>query len=259
MNRIIVLTGAASGIGRATAEELKSAGHRVIGVDLHDTDVIADLASPAGRAAMARGVAALAPDGIDGVVAAAGVSIKLPASMAVAVNYFGAVASLELLRPLLLRAANPCAVGILSTAALTNYDETLVDLCLSSDEAEAKARADELDPTVGIGYSSSKQALGRWLRKAAISAEWAGSGILMNAVSPGCVLTPMTKALIESEVGRAMLAKETPIALTDRSFGTVDELAEVIAFLATLSGRFLVGQILHVDGGTEAIKRPCMV
>ena len=256
MNRTIVITGVGSGMGLATAEYLKATGHRVIGVDLRNAEIIADLSQPDGRQAMANAVAALAPGGVDGVIAAAGITAPLPPAQIVAVNYFGAIASLELLRPLLLQSANPCAVAILSTAALTNYDEPLVDLCLSGDEAKAKARADELDPAVGIGYSSSKQALGRWIRQAAISADWAGSGILVNAVSPGCVLTPMTKALIESDVGRAMLAQETPIALADRSFGTADELAEVIAFLATLRGRYLVGQIVNVDGGTEAIKRP---
>ena len=150
MNRTIVITGVGSGMGLATAEYLKATGHRVIGVDLRNAEIIADLSQPDGRQAMANAVAALAPGGVDGVIAAAGITAPLPPAQIVAVNYFGAIASLELLRPLLLQSANPCAVAILSTAALTNYDEPLVDLCLSGDEAKAKARADELDPAVGI-------------------------------------------------------------------------------------------------------------
>ena len=47
--RTIAITGAASGIGAATSERLQSEGHRVIGVDLHETDIAADLATPQGR------------------------------------------------------------------------------------------------------------------------------------------------------------------------------------------------------------------
>jgi NAD(P)-dependent dehydrogenase (short-subunit alcohol dehydrogenase family) len=254
MNRTIVLTGAASGIGLATAEELKAAGHRVIGVDLHATDVIADLASLAGRAAMARGVAALAPDGIDGVVAAAGVSIKLPASTAVAVNYFGAVATLELLRPMMLRSPAPCAVAILSTAILQGHDRPLVEACRSGDEAAALAVAESLERS-GSAYPSTKYALARWLRQAAISPEWAGSGILLNGIAPGAVNTGMTGPFLATGEGRAMIAKITPTALADRVHGEASELAEAIAFLATLRGRYVVGQILYVDGGADAILR----
>ncbi|HEY6869726.1 MAG TPA: SDR family NAD(P)-dependent oxidoreductase, partial [Novosphingobium sp.] len=142
MDRTIVITGAASGIGRATAENLRAAGHRVIGVDLRDVEVIADLSTPAGRAAMAEAVAALAPDGIDSVVAVAGMAAPAPAPRLLAVNYFGAVATLELLRPLLLRSQAPRAVAIVSTASLSDYDPALVEACLAGDEAAALAQAE---------------------------------------------------------------------------------------------------------------------
>ncbi|MET1000951.1 MAG: NAD-dependent epimerase, partial [Acidimicrobiia bacterium] len=48
----IALTGSAGGIGAATRVRLEHDGHRVIGVDVRDAEVIADLASPAGRDAM---------------------------------------------------------------------------------------------------------------------------------------------------------------------------------------------------------------
>ncbi|HEY6868566.1 MAG TPA: SDR family oxidoreductase, partial [Novosphingobium sp.] len=83
-----------------------------------------------------------------------------------------------------------------------------------------------------------------------------GAGILLNGVGPGSVLTPMTEPFFATEEGRAMLAMATPIALAGRAYGKPEELAEIIAFLATLRGRYLVGQIVYVDGGTEAIKRP---
>lgn len=259
MNRTIVITGAASGIGRASAAMLEAAGHRVIGVDLRDVAVIADLSTPAGRRAMAAEVAALAPEGIDTVIAVAGIPAPAPPSRLLAINYFGAVATLELLRPLLLRSSAPRAVAIVSTASLSDYDPQLVDACLTGDEAAALKQAEGVDPEAATGYASSKHALGRWLRRAAISADWAGSGILLNGVSPGRVYTPMTAGFFASEEGRAMLDQFTPIALADCPYGQPEELAEVIAFLATLKGRYLLGQIVYVDGGTEAIARTGMI
>ena len=47
--RTVVITGSASGIGRATLRFLEQRGDRVIGVDLHDAEIIADLITPAGR------------------------------------------------------------------------------------------------------------------------------------------------------------------------------------------------------------------
>jgi NAD(P)-dependent dehydrogenase (short-subunit alcohol dehydrogenase family) len=49
MKRTYVVTGAASGIGQATAALLRNRGHRVIGVDVRSVDVVADLSTPEGR------------------------------------------------------------------------------------------------------------------------------------------------------------------------------------------------------------------
>ena len=95
----IVITGAASGIGLATRKLLEASGHRVIGVDLRDVEVVADLAVPAGRAAMVDGVS-LACDGVlDGLVAAAGLFSTHPGEQVVSVNYFGAVAMMQAVLP----------------------------------------------------------------------------------------------------------------------------------------------------------------
>lgn len=256
MKRTIVITGAASGIGQATAKALSEAGHRVIGVDLHYVDIVADLATPEGRSAMAESVASLAADGIDSVIACAGVAGGVNPSRLLAVNYFGAVATFELLRPMLLKSQAPRAVAICSTASLADYDEQLVDACLTGDEASAQHILAGMTDQVGTDYCTSKRALSQWLRKAAISEEWAGSGILLNGVSPGFTLTPMTEPMYATEEGREMFAQVTPRALSDCPYGKPEELAEVVAFLATLRSRYVVGQIVYVDGGTEAIVRP---
>ena len=257
MSRVVVITGCASGIGRATAERFADSCDRVIGVDLRDADVIADLATVACRSAMLREIEALAPEGVDTVIAVAGVAGRADPRLIIAVNYFGALATLEGLRPLLARSTRPRAAAVISTAALPELapiDAALVDACLAGDEATALAAA------AGSGraaYGSSKRSLARWLRGAAVRLEWAGAGILLNGVAPGAVVTPMTAPLLATEEGRAMLAKSTPVAVGE--YGRPEEIAEVLCFLGRLEGRYLLGQIVFVDGGTEAITRPTLI
>lgn len=61
--QVYAVTGAASGMGKAAADLLRADGHHVIGVDLRDTEVIADLSTAEGRSRAARAVLALANGG----------------------------------------------------------------------------------------------------------------------------------------------------------------------------------------------------
>ena len=63
---VFVVTGSASGIGLATRERLEASGDNVIGVDLRDAEVLADLATPAGRAAAIAAVLQMTGGCIDG-------------------------------------------------------------------------------------------------------------------------------------------------------------------------------------------------
>ncbi|MDE0579989.1 MAG: SDR family NAD(P)-dependent oxidoreductase [Acidimicrobiia bacterium] len=96
----IVITGSAGGIGQATRERLALDGHEVIRVDIRDAEVIADLSTPEGRTEMVGAVAAASGGRIDGLVAGAGITGPDPEQV-VSINYFGAVATVEGLRPLL--------------------------------------------------------------------------------------------------------------------------------------------------------------
>jgi NAD(P)-dependent dehydrogenase (short-subunit alcohol dehydrogenase family) len=115
MQRTYVVTGAASGVGAATARFLRAQGGQVIACDLHDADVIADLATAEGRAVLVDGVAKLAGGKIDAIVANAGGG---PPETSLSLNFFGAVATLEGLRPLLEASAAPRAVAVSSVASL---------------------------------------------------------------------------------------------------------------------------------------------
>ena len=83
MTRTIAVTGAASGLGRALAERLTKDGARVIRVDLRDSDVEADLATDAGRAAAVHGIESQAGGTLDGLVVAAGVGPYEPPALVV--------------------------------------------------------------------------------------------------------------------------------------------------------------------------------
>lgn len=88
MKRTYVVTGSASGIGLATRKKLEALGHKVIGVDMHDTEVIADLSNHAGRMNAIDRVIALSEGQIDAVVANAGSGKS--ESKTVSINFFGA-------------------------------------------------------------------------------------------------------------------------------------------------------------------------
>jgi NAD(P)-dependent dehydrogenase (short-subunit alcohol dehydrogenase family) len=250
-DKTIALTGAASGIGRATATRLTGAGARVIGIDLAGVEVAADLGTPEGREAMLNAVARLAPDGLDGVVAAAGISAPGRARETIAVNYFGALATLEGLRPLLARRPGARAVAIGSTSVLLPVDDATVAACLAGDEAEAQAQIAARPDTA---YMTSKFALTRWMRRAAASPEWAGASILLNGVAPGVVKTAMTAPLLQDEAMLALIAQSNPMAVA--GFAEPDEIAELIAYLLSFTGHYLLGQMIFIDGGTDALMRP---
>ncbi len=254
MSRTYVVTGSASGIGKATAELLTSRGHTVIGIDIRDADIIADLTTADGRAGLADAVRGKAPDGIDAVVAVAGLSGSTPA--VVAVNYFGMIASLENLRPLMADSPAPRAVGVSSMAALLPADQTLVELQLAGDEPGALARAKELDAdeeTAGLVYASTKLAFSRWVRRVAATDDWAGASIPLNVVSPGVIMTPMVADLVGTEEARVGLAEMVPMPLN--GFAEAIAVATPLAWLVSEENTHLCGQIIYVDGGSDAVIR----
>ncbi|KHL04956.1 SDR family oxidoreductase [Sinomonas humi] len=255
MSRTSVVTGAASGIGKATKELLEQRGERVIGVDLHDADVEADLSTAHGRLALVDSVRKLSGGSIDAVFAVAG--LAAPTSATVAVNFFGTVATLDGLRPLLLGSPSPRAVLVSSMAALMPSDEELVGLLSAADEAGALARAEVLakEPatTGALIYASTKLGLSRWVRREAATQRWAGSGIPLNAVAPGIIATPMTADFISTEQGREALLQSVPMPLN----GIADPIvvARLLAWLGGEENTHVCGQIIYVDGGSDVVLR----
>src|SRR5882724_6112993 len=140
--RTVVVTGSASGMGAATRARLEAAGERVIGVDLRDAEVVADLGSPDGRAAAIEEIIDESRGVLDGLVTWAGLGglTDRAGSQLVSVNYFGTVALLEGLRPSLSRGRLAAAVAI-SSNSTTFQPDLPIDVtraCLDGDEPGAR-------------------------------------------------------------------------------------------------------------------------
>ena len=242
--RTVLVTGSASGIGAATRARLESQGVRVVGADLRDAEVEADLSTPEGRAELVARATELTDGVLDGVVTAAGLSHG-PA--VVPVNYFGTVESLRGLRPLLARSAAPRVVTVSSIGGLRDHDAELVAACLAGAERDAVRRAEQL--SYALVYNSTKAAMERWLRGAAPTPEWAGAGITVNAVAPGVVETPLMTEALADPATRERLTREnhSPLHWPAR----VEEIAAPIAWLASPEASYVTGQVLYADGGYE--------
>lgn len=253
--RTIVVTGSASGMGAATRRRLEAAGERVIGVDVRDAEVVADLGTEDGRDQAIDAVVSVSGGRLDGLVTCAGIGGRSdrPGSLVVSVNYFGTVALLDGLRPLLARGARPAAVAISSNSTTTQpgVPRAVIDRCLEGDEAAARAAGDAAGAMAA--YPATKTAIAWWVRRNAPTAAWAGEGITLNAVAPGAVETPLLDEMRHDPLIGGFI-DEFPIPVGRK--GTADELAAFVQFLLGPDARFFCGSVVFVDGGTDASMRP---
>lgn len=249
-----VVSGAASGIGAATTALLREQGHRVITVDLRDADVVADLATADGRARAVEGIRTLT-DVVHGIVPAAGIAglTGVDPALVTSVNFFGAIALVRGLRPQL-AAARESAVVVLASNSIScqpGWSSDVASACLRDDEEGARTAAAEVD-AVHV-YPATKAALAYWVRREGVKQEWAGAGIRLNAVAPGLIATPMTDRLREDpQLG--VFADAYPSALGRP--GRPEEVAGAIGFLLSDAAALVVGSVLYVDGGTDALLNP---
>jgi NAD(P)-dependent dehydrogenase (short-subunit alcohol dehydrogenase family) len=215
---------------------------------------VADLATAEGRAAAVAGVRELT-DVVDGVVPAAGIGgfTGTDPALVVSVNFFGAVALVEGLRDLM-AAADGAAVVLLASNSITGQPGWAGDVavaCLRGDEEAARTAAAEHEAV--MVYPASKAALAWWARREGVTEPWIGAGIRLNSVAPGKIATAMTEQLAADPVF-GPLSEGYPTAIGRD--GRAEEIAAPIAFLLSDAASLVVGSVLYVDGGTDAILHP---
>ncbi|MGB2921490.1 MAG: SDR family oxidoreductase [Mycobacterium sp.] len=252
-----VVTGSASGMGHQAAQRLRADGHVVIGVDLRDAEVVADLSTASGRTTAATRVLQLA-ERLDGAVLAAGIGPTPGADRAgliYQVNFFGVVDLLNAWRPRLAAAHRAKVVVAASNSTTTTpaVPRRAVRALLAGDPHKAQRAVRLLGPAApAMAYAASKIAVARWVRRQAVTSDWAGEGIRLNALAPGAILTPLLeKQLATPREANTVNAFPVPVG----GFGDPGSLADWMLFMLTDAADFLCGSVIFVDGGSDAYFR----
>ena len=247
MNKTAVITGAASGIGRAASRRLLDAGWTVFGLDVAQARLDAVAGEFAAYQGRFRPVWCDVSDAADVAAVFAGLNTPLNALVCCAgvlrtalmedmsiedfdlvlnINTRGTFLCAQKALPLLRQAAtaeNPSRVVLLSSLAATR-------------------------PKVVSGaYAASKAAVTQLCR--VMAAEWAPSGVLVNALAPGTVDTPMVHAMADPSQSKGY--RPSGVSPVGR-IAQPEDVVDVMMFLLSDAARYVAGATIPVDGGTGA-------
>ena len=240
--QVAIVTGATSGIGRASAEALAAAGARVLVVGLPEGDpigvahamrehgldvagVACDVTAEAASGSLV--TAALDRWGrLDTVVANAGVALDEPSS-----------ASVDALDRMF-------ALHVRSVWELANAAVPVIAKLGGGAFVVMSSIAGLRGNRVLSGYGVTKAANAQIARNLAV--QWGPSGVRANAISPGVIETEFARPITDDATVAATRRDRTPL----RRFGRVDEVAGAVVWLASPAGAFVTGQNIVIDGGT---------
>jgi NAD(P)-dependent dehydrogenase (short-subunit alcohol dehydrogenase family) len=249
---IYAITGAASGIGRATAQQLALAGHEIITLDIRNADIECDLSNAQQVAAAIAAVIERAPGGLDGFVPCAGVGPDFRNKALIsAINYFAVVDMVNGLLPSIKKNQGAIVLVSSNSAQMMEYDEAFMQALLNDERQQAASMAEGLDGQAI--YGGAKQALARWMRQN--NPLFAGSGIRINAIAPGYTQTGMTESGLKDPDFKESIEQFVNTIPLGRRGEPADQ-ANVISFLLSEKASFISGVVLFTDGGHDALFRP---
>jgi len=244
-DKIIAVTGLASGIGYKTAKLLIDGGASIVGFDRNPPDYAVaafhrvDLANPDSIEKALSGVG----HKLDGLCNVAGVPPTADKATVLKVNFFG-------LRHFTERAVTHLADGapIVNVASLAGFawrsNIDVVKAGMATDFAGADAWIAHQNVDGAPSYHLSKELVIAWTMWDC--QRWKSRGIRMNSVSPGPVSTPILADFIKT------LGKRVEEDLKVNRAATPDEIAPVVAFMCSDDARWMNGSDVSVDAGAGA-------
>jgi NAD(P)-dependent dehydrogenase (short-subunit alcohol dehydrogenase family) len=262
--RRAIVTGGASGIGLACARRLAAEGARVVVLDRR-ADALAQAVTAGPEGGHTVGANAVDASAAGPFAAPLPCDVRDPGAVAGAVSH--AAGLLGGPADVLVNAAGVYRIAPLLDLGPEEWDDVLaVNLrgtflagravaaaliaaglpgAIVNISSTAGLVADASEPSAH--YNASKAGVLALTRQMAV--EWAPHRIRANAVCPGVIDTPMLRLMDDPAAGAAYLAAGVP----QGRLGTADEVAAVIAFLASDDASYLTGAAVPVDGGVTAI------